>query len=75
MNAGCEGVLENLDTCMQQGIATSPKAIEPPCNTYLSMIERCDTIPLSYLIPSLVVILPTIQYLPSNFGMVSNHAL
>ena len=33
----------NLEACMQQGVATSPMAIEAPCNIDLHTVERCAT--------------------------------
>ena len=44
-SASCESVLmENLKACMQQGVATSPMAIEAPYNMDLPMVEGCTTI-------------------------------
>ena len=46
-SASCESVLmENLEACMQQGIAISPTTIEVPCNTDLPNVEECATTPL-----------------------------
>ena len=48
ISANCEDVLmENLEACMQQGIATSPMAIEALCNVDLLMVEGCATILLN----------------------------
>ena len=42
MSASYEGVLmENLETCMQQGIATSPMIIGALCNVDLPIVEGC----------------------------------
>ena len=38
MSASCEGVLiENLEACMQQGVATSPTTIGAPYNVQLPL--------------------------------------
>ena len=40
MSASCQGVLiENLNACMQQRVATSPTTIGPPYNVDLLMVE------------------------------------
>ena len=44
MTASCEGVLmKNLETYMQQGVATSPMTIGAPCNADLPTVEGCAT--------------------------------
>ena len=48
ISASCEGVLkDNLEACMQKGIATSRVAIEATCNMDLPIVEGFATTPLS----------------------------
>ena len=43
--------MENLEACMQQRIATSPKTIRAPSNVDLPMVEGCTTIPFTSKCP------------------------